>query len=296
MKLKEQEINRMIAEAISEYGDNWNYPAGADYPGAPWYDTNTPTETVDEEWPFPTAPLLVSKALDADIEDQTQLAIIKQIASKMPEKLYLHGVFDVPYEWEDDGEGGSKNHDYDNSETLELDLCVKEGKGQYTPVMKWIETNHITDSQDELALIKKIVDEIELEFTEDNPIGAEDFYCGKWSSLVSTTNWLNKFVESGKFDAAGKEQQEPTTMNESEMRNYIYEAVKKMLDEKSVSKAQQRFMGMVRGVQTGEVDPDSVSDSVKDAAANMKKKDVKDFASTKHKGLPNHVKKAKKEE
>lgn len=57
----------------------------------------------------------------------------------------------------------------------------------------------------------------------------------------------------------------------------------------SKSKAQQRFFGMVDAYKKGEM-PDA-SQEVKDAAKGMTKKEVKDFASTKHKGLPNHVKK-----
>ena len=46
---------------------------------------------------------------------------------------------------------------------------------------------------------------------------------------------------------------------------------------------QQRFMGMVRRAQkTGQAS----SPEVAEVAASMKKKDVKDYASTKHKGLP----------
>ena len=52
----------------------------------------------------------------------------------------------------------------------------------------------------------------------------------------------------------------------------------------AVSKAQQRFMGMVHAVKTGEMS--APSPEVAQAAASMKKKDAKDFASTKHKGLP----------
>ena len=52
----------------------------------------------------------------------------------------------------------------------------------------------------------------------------------------------------------------------------------------AVSKAQQRFMGMVRAAQKGEMK--NPSPEVQDAANSMKKKDAKDFASTKHKGLP----------
>jgi hypothetical protein len=50
------------------------------------------------------------------------------------------------------------------------------------------------------------------------------------------------------------------------------------------SKAQQRFMGMVHAVQKG--DMEAPSKEVEKAADSMKKKDAKDFASTKHKGLP----------
>ena len=52
----------------------------------------------------------------------------------------------------------------------------------------------------------------------------------------------------------------------------------------AVSKAQQRFMGMVHAVQKG--DMDAPSKEVEKAADSMKKKDAKDYASTKHKGLP----------
>jgi hypothetical protein len=55
----------------------------------------------------------------------------------------------------------------------------------------------------------------------------------------------------------------------------------------AVSKAQQKFMGMVHSTQKG--DMDSPSPEVSKAANSMSKKDAKDFASTKHKGLPNHV-------
>jgi hypothetical protein len=54
------------------------------------------------------------------------------------------------------------------------------------------------------------------------------------------------------------------------------------------SKAQQRFMGMVHAAQKGELD--NPSPEVEKAADSMSDKDAKDFASTKHKGLPNRVK------
>ena len=52
----------------------------------------------------------------------------------------------------------------------------------------------------------------------------------------------------------------------------------------AVSKAQQKFFGIVRAIQKGEMAP-TTPETAK-AAATMKKKVVKDFASTDHKGLP----------
>ena len=60
----------------------------------------------------------------------------------------------------------------------------------------------------------------------------------------------------------------------------------------ALSKKQQRFFGIVRAIQKGEQTP-TTPETAK-AAADMKKTDVKKFASTKHKGLPE--KKVTKEE
>ena len=60
----------------------------------------------------------------------------------------------------------------------------------------------------------------------------------------------------------------------------------------AVSKAQQKFFGIVRAIQKGEMAP-TTPETAK-VAADMKKSDVKKFASTKHKGLPD--KKEVKEE
>ena len=53
----------------------------------------------------------------------------------------------------------------------------------------------------------------------------------------------------------------------------------------SESRAQQRFMGMVHAAQQGEK---AASPEVAVAAKSMSKKSAKDFASTGHKGLPEH--------
>ena len=59
--------------------------------------------------------------------------------------------------------------------------------------------------------------------------------------------------------------------------------LEELLTEKSVSKAQQRFMGMVHAAKKGET---PASPEVAKAAKGMSKKAAKDFAKTKHKGLP----------
>ena len=58
-----------------------------------------------------------------------------------------------------------------------------------------------------------------------------------------------------------------------------------MINEKALSKKQQRFFGIVRATQKGTFKGETTP-QVQRAASSMKKKDVKKFASTKHKGLP----------
>jgi hypothetical protein len=66
------------------------------------------------------------------------------------------------------------------------------------------------------------------------------------------------------------------------------------VSEKAVSKKQQRFMGMVHAAQKGEK---PASKEVAKVAKGMGKKDAEDFASTKHKGLPEKKKpEAKKDD
>ena len=80
------------------------------------------------------------------------------------------------------------------------------------------------------------------------------------------------------------EQKGMTTNVNNESKSYV--------TEKSVSKSQQRFFGMVRQAQK-KGEKKAASPEVARVAASIKKSDAKDFASTKHKGLPE--KKVKKE-
>ncbi len=58
----------------------------------------------------------------------------------------------------------------------------------------------------------------------------------------------------------------------------------KEIDEKAVSKKQQQFFGIVRAMQKGDMPKGGEAGKV---AGDISKKDAKDFASTKHKNLPN---------
>lgn len=77
------------------------------------------------------------------------------------------------------------------------------------------------------------------------------------------------------------------------VKHYMNQGSEKPLDEKAVSKSQQKFMGMVHATQKGEKAP---SKEVAKVAKSMPKKEAEKFASTKHKGLPEKVGKKKTEE
>jgi len=55
------------------------------------------------------------------------------------------------------------------------------------------------------------------------------------------------------------------------------------------SQAQQKFMGIVHAIQKGDAKASDFSKDAQDAAKEMKPSDAKDFASTKHAGLPKKV-------
>ena len=64
------------------------------------------------------------------------------------------------------------------------------------------------------------------------------------------------------------------------------------INEKSVSKKQQQFFGIVRAMQKGDLPKKGKAGKV---SKEISKKDAEDFAETKHKGLPTRVKKETKE-
>jgi hypothetical protein len=54
----------------------------------------------------------------------------------------------------------------------------------------------------------------------------------------------------------------------------------------AVSQAQQKLMGMAYALKKGEMKPEDASQEVKDLADSMTLQQLKDYASTKHEGIP----------
>ena len=61
------------------------------------------------------------------------------------------------------------------------------------------------------------------------------------------------------------------------------------IEEKSTSKSQQRLFGMAHAAQKGEIPMSKLGGAAKKIANTVSDKDVEDFASTKHKGLPEKI-------
>ena len=108
------------------------------------------------------------------------------------------------------------------------------------------------------------------------------------AKITKAADYLESVFSSLNYDTTMTAMPIPETkkkksnMTESDIADY------KALLEKAKSKAQQRFMGMVHAAQKGEK---PASKEVAKVAKDMPKKAAKDYAATKHKGKPEHVKK-----
>lgn len=80
-------------------------------------------------------------------------------------------------------------------------------------------------------------------------------------------------------------------MQEARHRAQVLVAeTKSSVNEKSVSKSQQRAAGIALAAKRGEIPKSELRGASKEMA-KMSTKDLEDFASTEHKGLPKKVKK-----
>lgn len=113
-----------------------------------------------------------------------------------------------------------------------------------------------------------------------------------FKSLISKIESIDGPIDTPK----APEQAAPIRLDEdTELRVLagVTPLTESIIAEKAVSKSQQKFMGMVHAAQKGEP---AASPEVAKAAKGMSKKAAKDYASTKHAGLPEHVEEAKDED
>lgn len=110
---------------------------------------------------------------------------------------------------------------------------------------------------------------------------------GTIDSLKKDPYTWGKFVDFVKRSLGDEGSAQPAPTQQNQSTDYKDQLAKK-LEEKAKSKAQQKFMGMVYAAKKGEK---PASKEVAKAAKGMSKKAAKDYASTKHKGKPEHVKK-----
>ena len=119
-----------------------------------------------------------------------------------------------------------------------------------------------------------------------NVTEAEGIEGWQQAKITKAADYIGSVYHSLDYDQASEITTEShkfkSTMTESEKAAY------KALLEKAKSKAQQKFMGMVHATQKGEK---PASKEVAKTAKSMPKKAAKDYASTKHKGKPEHAKK-----
>jgi hypothetical protein len=117
-----------------------------------------------------------------------------------------------------------------------------------------------------------------------NVTEAEGLEGWQQAKITKAADYIGSVYHSLEYDqkVMPESRQFRSTMSESEKTEY------KAILEKAKSKAQQKFMGMVHAAQKGEK---PASKEVAKTAKSMPKKAAKDYASTKHKGKPEHVKK-----
>jgi hypothetical protein len=158
--------------------------------------------------------------------------------------------------------GKSAGSSYADYQEVSIKAHDKATKGKYIPGMvKNEETEYIEErgmSSDEMSNVLK---------------GHK--YSKK--ELLDMSKKSTKEGRHGEADALYKE------FSKEEVEN---------IEEKSLSRAQQRFMGMVYAAKKGET---PASPEVAKAASGMSKKAAKDFAKTKHEGLPEKKEETKEE-
>ena len=155
---------------------------------------------------------------------------------------------------------------YSKDELRKMGHPVEQNEGMFDiaiPAPKG--SNKNTDKQRAAKAARRAANRAKTDTTKIDKAVAKDKARSASGSLTRTDDHRRKNYQTGKSGAHFSK----------------YENV----EEKAVSKSQQKFFGMVRAVQKSGM-KQAPSPEVAKAAKTMSKKDVKDFASTKHKGLP----------
>jgi hypothetical protein len=98
----------------------------------------------------------------------------------------------------------------------------------------------------------------------------------------------NSLIETKISEIRKSKFNETLTNEEFHRLKMMHDVVKTALEERAVSKSQQKFMGMVHAAKKGEK---PASKEVAKVAKSMTGKEAEKFAKTKHKGLPEKKKK-----
>lgn len=116
---------------------------------------------------------------------------------------------------------------------------------------------------------------------------------GLYSRLVEQTQKTGGVTQTTSYEVTGVDPKKQYTVTPDPKKpntvNLKPVTEKTEIDEKAVSKQQQKLMGLALSVKKGDTPKSKVSTKVKDMAKKMSKSDLEDFARTKHKGLPNKV-------
>jgi len=185
-------------------------------------------------------------------------------------------------------------------------LVPQTGKGQYSDMdqMRMLQNKLENASDEEVDKIYRDLESeiFDIEMNEEQinevaPPDMEDWIMKNKESFKNKygkDNWQRALYATAWSIHNKKKKKAGTTAESVDLA----EGKKKKKEEKdkSVSKKQQKFMGMVHAYKKGELKGSDVSKEVKDAAKSMKNVDAKAFASTKHKGLPEKVKDDKKKD
>jgi hypothetical protein len=92
--------------------------------------------------------------------------------------------------------------------------------------------------------------------------------------------------QASSISTVAQPKKEVTPADQSALKKKIMSIKEANLEEKAVSKAQHRFFGLVRGIQKGKAHGSAEAEK---AAASMSASEVRKFAKTKEKGLPEKV-------